>query len=111
MGSVVMQVKRSLVAQLTRPRATPSKPLASDRNLKLAARHRDGKTWLDCASFGGQDGLDLVLKCDDIVAACDRREVTNVVDFFNKGFLVAAHEADHLAETGDPAKITEYIPS
>ena len=103
-----VKVKRFLVARLTRPRAAPSNPVASISNLQLTVEYREGKAWLDCASLGGKDGLDLVRRFDDVVAACDRREVNNLVDFFNKGFLVAAHEVDNLARTSDPAKIEEY---
>ena len=88
--------------------APSSAPGAAKSNLELVAEQRGVKVCVDCSSFGGQNGLDLVRRLDDIVTTCDRREVNNLVDFFNKGFLVAAHEADHLAGTGDPAKIEEY---
>ena len=104
---VAVKAKRFVVARLTRPRSAPSKPPAVGSNLKLAVEHREGKAWLDCASFGGQDGLDLVRKFDDVVAACDRREVNNLVGFFNKGFLFAAHESPFLDGATQALKISE----
>jgi len=105
---IAVKAMRYLDVQLTRPRSAPSKSVAFGNDMNLAVRHRHGKAWLDCDSFGGQNGLDLVRKFDDVVVACDRREARNLVEFFGKGFLVAAHEADRLAGAGDPAKIEEY---
>lgn len=100
-----------LDVRVTRPRSTASRSVAVNGNLHLVTKHRGSKTWLDCSSFGGQDGLDLVHRLDDIVAACDQRDAGNLADFFSKGFLVAAHEMDHLPGPGDPEKVASYTRS
>jgi glycosyltransferase involved in cell wall biosynthesis len=100
---IVAKIKQSLIARLTRQRLSSSKPAAGS-NLKLAVTYRDGKAWLECDSFGGKDGLDLVRRFDDIVNISDLREVNNLVDFYNQGFLLAAYEANHLTCTVDPIR-------
>jgi hypothetical protein len=105
---VTVMAIRLLDYKLTRPRPAYSQSTVSDAGPRLATKRIGPKTWLDCSSFGGKDGLDVVRKFNDIVAACDRRGPNNLADFFNKGFLLAAHEADEVAGIGDPIKVSKH---
>lgn len=98
-----MKLIRFLEVKPIRPNSTPRRTDITEDNLRLVAKHRSGKTWLDCSSFDGKDGQDLVRKFGDIVAACDRRDPRNLAEFFNKGFLVAAYELDEIVGVNNPA--------
>lgn len=106
-----MKTVRYLDVRLIRPRSIPARSVATNGGLQLVAKHRDTKTLLDCSSFGGKNGLDLVYRFEEIVAACDHRDAGNLSDFFSKGFLVAAHEVGHLLDTIDSAAPQESNPS
>lgn len=106
---LAMMTMRSLFVR--GQQSAPSAPGAAKSNFELVVKQQGAMAKVDCSSFGGKDGLDLVRRLEDVVTACDRREVNNLVDFFNKGFLVAAYEADHLAGRDSPAKIVESVRS
>lgn len=102
---IVVNAITYLGMRITRPRPAASAAVAGNDTLQLVAKHRDSTTWLDCSSFGGKNGLDVVRRLDEIVAVCDRRDAGNIAELFSKGFLVAAHEVNHLSGKGDPAKV------
>jgi len=67
-------------------------PNPSKNTVAVVVKQRGANVWADCSSAGVHNGLDLVRKFDDIVATCDRRDLANVIDFFIKGIIRAAHE-------------------
>jgi len=44
-----------------------------------------------CESFGGRNGLDLARRIDEIISAYDQRVDRNLVDFYSKDYMIAAH--------------------
>lgn len=88
LSHVLKRVLRLLVRRLTRPDKANSR-----LGLKpgIRADFHGVMVTVHCDSFGGRNGFDLARRIDQIISAYDQRDDRNLVDFYTKHYLLAAH--------------------
>lgn len=90
-------LKKILQLLLRRPSSPNTAKSRIDAKSGIRADFHGVMVTVHCESFGGQNGLDLARRIDEIVAALDQREDRNLTDFYSKGYMLAAHTPESLS--------------